>query len=75
MMKIYMNTFCFMQDSEANEAESYLGRKTFHQKMEIENTSTPSHQNRSIHWELGRKHIDLANKNENIHPDFFVSLE
>lgn len=65
-----------MQDNEygRNEAESYLGKKVFKQKMEI-NENVISSQNteqRSIHWELKKKHIDLINKIDDIQPRFTV---
>ena len=114
MMKVYMNTFCFLQDNEyaQNESQSYLGKRTFMQKIEIgeqtvlrqtslnrveeeENSNNKNgseehekdveivddeknkdkHTNkekRTINWELKKKQIDLANKNENIQPDFSV---
>lgn len=78
-MKVYMNTYCFMQDNEyaENEAMSYLGKKTFKQKLEIKAETPPKEngddaENRSVYWDLKKKHIDLANKNDDIDADFSV---
>lgn len=79
-MKIYMNTFCFLQENDfaQNESMSYLGKKKFVHKLEIPKSKEIQELNtnsRSVLWELKKQHIDLANKNENINPDFTVIID
>lgn len=80
-MKVYMNTFCLMQniDSARDRNQTYLGKRTFKEKTDAdvlqtkENKKTaPSTPTRYVYWELQKKHIDLAHKNEEINPNFSV---
>ena len=66
-----------MQDNEysKNESVSYLGKRSFKQKVEIEpNSGKEDVNNQSILWELKKKQIDIASKNDDINPDFTVSI-
>lgn len=64
-----------MQDIESarDEAQSYLGKRTFKQKIVIDGNNEDSTTTRNVYWELKKKHIDIAHKNDDIHPDFSVS--
>lgn len=65
---------------EEEETNNKNGSEEHEKEVEIiddeKNKDKDKHTNkdkRTINWELKKKQIDLANKNENIQPDFSVS--